>query len=186
MSARKCGKVADEYLRPINQGLQPLVQPRTFNLREQNVRPVVLPLMATSTRGAISGSSKLFAAQVRRDVLAGLGHIATTEVLQRDGGTKLSHESRDKIGTCCPASWVRGALSVTRQESYRRRAVTTQSEGEKDHETQHHLRSVRSGPRWHSRTIRDDGVRRGVLGATSKRVDRAAVERCWERLPHGG
>jgi hypothetical protein len=59
MSAREVGKVADEYLRPINQGLQAIGSATNFTTCvNETYISVVLPLMATSTRERYLGIIK--------------------------------------------------------------------------------------------------------------------------------
>jgi integrase len=98
MSAREVGKVADEYLRPLNQGLESIGSATNFTTYVNDMYiPVVLPLMVASTcdryRGVINNYLlPKFGSLCLRD-------LSTLE-LQRYFSTAnmgLAYESRDKI-----------------------------------------------------------------------------------------
>ena len=99
MSAREVHKIAAEYLRPLNQGLESIGSATNFNRYvETTYIPIVLPLMAKSTRDRSKGVIEnylrpAFGKLCLRDL--------TTLTIQRyfsDMATSpLTHESRDKI-----------------------------------------------------------------------------------------
>jgi hypothetical protein len=56
MSAREARKVAAEYLRPLNLGLESIGSATNFKEHvETTYKPVVMPLMATTTQGRYRG-----------------------------------------------------------------------------------------------------------------------------------
>jgi len=99
MPEREARKVAAEYLRPLNQGLESIGSATNFNeYVETTYKPVLLPLMATTTqdryRGIIANYLvPAFGKLCLRDV--------TTLTVQRYfsgfAASTLSHESKDKI-----------------------------------------------------------------------------------------
>jgi integrase len=99
MSAREVGKVADEYLRPINQGLQAIGSATNFTTYvNETYIPVVLPLMATSTRERYLGIIKNYLLPEFGELcLRDLDTLQLQRYFSAMAGTKLSHESRDKI-----------------------------------------------------------------------------------------
>src|SRR5271165_2312724 len=99
MSAREVSKVADEYLRPINQGLQAIGSATNFTTYvNETYIPVVLPLMATSTRERYLGIIKNYLLpQFGELCLRDLDTLQLQRYFSAMAGTKLSHESRDKI-----------------------------------------------------------------------------------------
>jgi len=99
MPAREVGKVADEYLRPINQGLQAIGSATNFTTYvNETYIPVVLPLMATSTRERYLGIIKNYLLpQFGELCLRDLDTLQLQRYFSAMAGTKLSHESRDKI-----------------------------------------------------------------------------------------
>jgi hypothetical protein len=59
MSEREVKKIAAEYLRPMNQGLESLGSATNFSKYvEDTYKPIVLPLMASSTRSRSAGVIK--------------------------------------------------------------------------------------------------------------------------------
>src|SRR5271166_4061426 len=99
MSAREVSKVADEYLRPINQGLQAIGSATNFTTYvNETYIPVVLPLMATSTRERYLGIIKNYLLpQFGELCLRDLDTLQLQRYFSAMAGTKLSHESRDKV-----------------------------------------------------------------------------------------
>jgi len=99
MPAREVAKIADEQLRPINQGLQSIGSATNFKVFvEDTYIPVVLPLMAVATRSRYEGIIKNYLTPAFGNYC--LRELETLE-LQRYFSAMatipLSHESRDKI-----------------------------------------------------------------------------------------
>jgi integrase len=99
MSEREVRKVAAEYLRPMNQGLQSIGSATNFaDYVNETYIPVVLPLLATSTRSRYRGI-------INNYLIPAFGKLCLRDLetlqLQRYfsavTGNALSHESRDKI-----------------------------------------------------------------------------------------
>jgi hypothetical protein len=99
MPTREAQKVAAEYLRPLNQGLETIGSATNFtHYVESTYIPVVLPLMAKSTRGRSQGVIRnyllpSFGKQCLRD----LTPLALQRYFSQMESSKLAHESRDKI-----------------------------------------------------------------------------------------
>jgi len=99
MREREVLKVAAEYLRPLNQGLESIGSATNFqSYVESTYKPVVMPLMASSTRERYEGVIRnylypAFANSCLRD-------LTTLEIQRYFSGTTLStlgQESKDKI-----------------------------------------------------------------------------------------
>jgi integrase len=98
MSVREVGKVADEYLRHLNQGLESIGSATNFTTYVNDTYiPVVLPLMAASTRSRYRGI-------INNYLLPKFGSLCLRDLstleLQRYFSTAnmaLCYESRDKI-----------------------------------------------------------------------------------------
>jgi integrase len=99
MREREVLKVAAEYLRPLNQGLETIGSATNFqSYVEGTYKPVVMPLMASSTRERYEGVIRnylypAFANSCLRD-------LTTLEIQRYFSGTTLStlgQESKDKI-----------------------------------------------------------------------------------------
>ena len=99
MSEREAQKVAAEYMRPINQGLQSLGSATNFNSYVTDTYiPVVMPLLAKSTRSRYEGVidnylSPAFGKLCLRDLTA----LSVQKYFSALSTSKLAHESRDKI-----------------------------------------------------------------------------------------
>ena len=87
MKEREVQKIAAEYLRPINQGLEAIGSATNFATYVNGTYiPVVLPLMATTTRSRSLGIiNNYLAPGIRQVVSARCGDVATSAVLQRHG-----------------------------------------------------------------------------------------------------
>lgn len=99
MGEREVKKVAAEYLRPLNQGLETIGSATNFkHYVETTYKPVVMPLMAKSTQDRYASVLELY-------LLPAFGKLClrdlTTLSIQRYcsamANSRLSHESRDKI-----------------------------------------------------------------------------------------
>ena len=99
MSEREVRKVADEYLRPMNQGLQSIGSATSFaNYVNETYIPVVLPLMATSTRDRYRGIINNYLLPAFGEAcLRDLGTLRLQRYFSAMTGNGLSHESQDKI-----------------------------------------------------------------------------------------
>jgi hypothetical protein len=121
MKEREVLKIADEYLRPINQNLESIGSATNFSTYvNETYIPVVLPLMATSTRDRYRGI-------INNYLLPHFGELCLRD-LSRCSSKGISAQWRERIyrtnrgtrsRTCCPSSWV---LRCAIPES-RRRAV---------------------------------------------------------------
>ncbi len=99
MSEREAQKVAAEYMRPLNQGLQSLGSATNFNSYVTDTYiPVVMPLLAKSTRSRYEGviSNYLFPA-FGKLCLRDLTALSAQKYFSALSTSKLAHESRDKI-----------------------------------------------------------------------------------------
>ena len=98
LSEREVKKIAAEHLRPMNQGLESLGSATNFSVYVNEIYiPVVLPLMANTTRSRSKGVIKNY-------LIPAFGGLCLRELgtlqLQRyfsSMGSSLSHESRDKV-----------------------------------------------------------------------------------------
>jgi hypothetical protein len=99
MREREVLKVAAEYLRPLNQGLESIGSATNFQTYvESTYKPVVMPLMASSTRDRYEGVTRnylypAFANSCLRD-------LSTLEIQRYFCGATLAalgRESKDKI-----------------------------------------------------------------------------------------
>ncbi len=99
MSEREVRKVAAEYVRPINQGLESIGSATNFTAYiETTYKPIVLPLMATSTQERSTGIIKnyllpAFGEKCLRD----LTPMTLQAYFSGMTSSPLSHESKDKI-----------------------------------------------------------------------------------------
>ena len=99
MPEREVRKVASEHLRPINQGLESIGSATNFaRYIEETYKPLILPLMATSTRSRSEGI-------IRNYLLPAFGEKCLRELtpmtsqayFSKMTSSPLSHESKDKI-----------------------------------------------------------------------------------------
>jgi integrase len=99
MKEREVLKIADEYLRPINQDLESIGSATNFSTYvNETYIPVVLPLMATSTRDRYRGIiNNYLLPEFGELCLRDLGTLQLQRYFSAMAGTSLSHESRDKI-----------------------------------------------------------------------------------------
>jgi integrase len=99
MGEREVKKIAAEYLRPMNQGLQAIGSATVFNEFVDNVySPVVLPKMASSTQDRYEGIiDNYLKPQFGGLCLREISVLTVDRYLSGLGKTKLSHESIDKI-----------------------------------------------------------------------------------------
>src|SRR5262249_24050320 len=99
MGAREAQKVADEYVRPMNQSLEAFGSATNFGKYVDNTYiPIVMPLLASSTQDRYAGIMKnylkrAFGKLCLRDVTA----LTVQRYFSSLATSKLSHESRDKI-----------------------------------------------------------------------------------------
>ena len=99
MSEREVLKLADEHLRPLNQGLESIGSATNFRYYvETTFLPVVMPLMAKSTqdrsRGVLDNYlCPTFGKLCLRDLTA----LTIQRYFSEMASSKLAHESRDKI-----------------------------------------------------------------------------------------
>jgi integrase len=99
MSEREALKLADEHLRPLNQGLESIGSATNFrHYVETTFLPVVMPLMAKSTQERSQGVLNnylcpTFGKLCLRDLTA----LTIQRYFSEMASSKLAHESRDKI-----------------------------------------------------------------------------------------
>ena len=99
MKEREVLKIADEHLRPINQSLESIGSASNFSTYVNDTYiPVVLPLMATSTRDRYRGIiNNYLLPKFGEMCLRDLGTLQLQRYFSAMAATSLSHESRDKI-----------------------------------------------------------------------------------------
>jgi len=99
MKEREVLKIADEYLRPMNQSLQSIGSATNFTTYVNDTYiPVVLPLMATSTRIRYQGVINNYLLPTFGNLcLRDLGTLQLQRYFSTMAKGKLSHESQDKI-----------------------------------------------------------------------------------------
>ena len=96
---REAQKIAEEYLRPINQGLQSLGSATNFNSYvTETYIPVVMPLLAKSTRDRYQGViANYLSLAFGKLCLRDLTPLAVQRYFSNLAASDLAHESRDKI-----------------------------------------------------------------------------------------
>src|SRR5271165_1258516 len=99
MKEREVLKIADEYLRPINQSLESIGSATNFATYVNDTYiPVVLPLMATSTRDRYRGIINNYLLPKFGELcLRDLGTLQLQRYFSAMATSNLAHESRDKI-----------------------------------------------------------------------------------------
>jgi hypothetical protein len=99
MGEREAQKIAEEYLRPINQGLQSLGSATRFNSYvTETYIPVVMPLLAKSTRDRYQGViANYLSLAFGKVCLRDLTPLAVQRYFSNLATSDLAHESRDKI-----------------------------------------------------------------------------------------
>lgn len=98
MSAQEVKKIAAEYMRPLNQGLETIGSATNFQTYvDETYIPVVLPLMATTTQDRYNGVIRNYLSPAFGNLC--LRDLTTLTVQRFFSGMKqaLSHESKDKI-----------------------------------------------------------------------------------------
>ena len=96
---REARKIAAEYLRPLNQGLESIGSATNFTVYvQQTYLPVVMPLMAKSTRDRSEGVIKNYLIPAFGELcLRDLTPLSVQRYFSEMATSPLSHESRDKI-----------------------------------------------------------------------------------------
>jgi hypothetical protein len=96
---REARKIAAEYLRPLNQGLESIGSATNFTVYvQQTYLPVVMPLMAKSTRDRSEGVIKNYLIPAFGEFcLRDLTPLAVQRYFSEMATSPLAHESRDKI-----------------------------------------------------------------------------------------
>src|SRR5712691_4129208 len=99
MAEREVRKVAAEYLRPLNQGMQCIGSATNFaQYAENTYTAVVMPLLATSTQCRYEGVLRNYLLpRFGRFALRDLTPLSVQEYSSHMATSSLSHESRDKI-----------------------------------------------------------------------------------------
>jgi integrase len=99
MSEREVRKVAAEYLRPLNQDLQGIGSATNFaHYVERTYQPVVMPLLAKSTRDRTSGVLENYLLPAFGNLaLRDITPLVTQKYFSNMATSPLSRESRDKI-----------------------------------------------------------------------------------------
>jgi integrase len=99
MAEREVRKVAAEYLRPLNQGMQSIGSATNFTLYLENTyMTVVMPLLAKSTQDRYKGIFKNYLAPTFGQFsLRDLTPLSIQQYFSHMATSPLSHESRDKI-----------------------------------------------------------------------------------------
>ena len=99
ISEREAKKIAAEYLRPMNQGLESLGSVTNFsNYVEDTYKPIVLPLMASSTKSRYVGIIKNYLEPTFGKLsLRDLTPLSIQRYFSSMAASTLSGESKDKI-----------------------------------------------------------------------------------------
>jgi integrase len=99
MNAREVQKVANEYLRPLNQGLETIGSATNFKSYIENTyRPVVMPGFAKSTRSRTGGVLDNYLIPAFGDLcLRDLSRLSVQRYFSGMASSPLAHESKDKI-----------------------------------------------------------------------------------------
>jgi hypothetical protein len=99
MSAREAQKVADEYLRPLNQGLETIGSATNFqHYVETTYKPVIMPGMAKSTQSRTKGVIRNYLIPAFGKLcLRDLSRLSVQRYFSGMADAKLAHESKDKI-----------------------------------------------------------------------------------------
>jgi len=99
MGFREVQKVADEYLRPLNQGLETIGSATNFRTYVENTyKPVVMPGLAKSTQSRTEGVLNNYLLPVFGELcLRDLSRLAVQRYFSQMASSPLAHESKDKI-----------------------------------------------------------------------------------------
>jgi integrase len=99
MTEREARKVAAEYLRPLNQGIQAVGSAVNFaQYVQQEYMPVVMPLLAKSTRDRYEGILKNYLLPTFGELcLRDLTPLSVQKYFSNMATSPLAHESKDKI-----------------------------------------------------------------------------------------
>ena len=99
MAEREVRKIASEHLRPLNQGLESIGSATNFSTYvTETYIPVVLPLMANTTRGRYRGVINNYLIPTFGGLcLRELGTLHLQRYFSNMASSPLSHESKDKI-----------------------------------------------------------------------------------------
>jgi len=99
MTEREVRKVATEYLRPLNQGIQEVGSAVSFaQYVQQEYMPVVMPLLAKSTRDRYKGVLKNYLLPTFGELcLRDLTPLSVQKYFSNMATSPLAHESKDKI-----------------------------------------------------------------------------------------
>ncbi len=99
MAEREVRKIASEHLRPLNQGLESIGSATNFSTYvNETYIPVVLPLMANTTRSRYRGVINNYLIPAFGGLcLRELGTLQLQGYFSNMASSPLSHESRDKI-----------------------------------------------------------------------------------------
>ena len=99
MAEREVRRVAAEYLRPLNQGIQGIGSAVSFaQYVQQEYMPVVMPLLAKSTRDRSEGVLKNYLLPTFGELcLRDLTPLSVQKYFSNMAMSPLAHESRDKI-----------------------------------------------------------------------------------------
>lgn len=96
---REAKKIAAEYLRPLNQGLETIGSATKFEDYVEGVyKPTVMPLLASSTQERYNSVIKIYLTPAFGEAcLRDLTPLTVQKYLSGFAESQLSHESRDKI-----------------------------------------------------------------------------------------
>jgi integrase len=99
IGVREVQKIADEYLRPLNQGLETIGSATNFRTYVENTyRPVVMPGLAKSTQSRTDGVLNNYLLPAFGDLcLRDLSRLAVQRYFSEMASSPLTHESKDKI-----------------------------------------------------------------------------------------
>src|SRR5271157_2172075 len=183
---REVQKIAAEMLRPMNQGLESLGSATNFaHYVENTYKPIVLPLMASTTRERYEGVIRNYLEPAFGSLcLRDLTPLKIQAYFSGLAASKLSHESRDKLRDVLSSilgssvryqllikNPVEGILLPPDKRGKRPKPFITPEQFEQ-------LVNLNPG------TVQHDGVRRRVDRVAGVGTDCSALGGCSCRVPH--
>src|SRR5271165_2133094 len=140
--------------------------------------PVVLPLMANTTRSRYRGVINSYRIPTFGGLsLRELGTLQLQRYFSHMASSPLSHESKDKIRHVLSSVLGSAVHYQLRQEPDGGCAASSGHDRQEGQEAEHHLRTVRRTCKSDTGTLRHHGVCCGVPGPACQRTDRVALER---------
>jgi Phage integrase, N-terminal SAM-like domain len=178
MGVREVQKLANEYLRPLNQGLETIGSATNFrSYVEKTYRPVVMPGFAKSTQNRTNGVLDNYLLPAFGNLcLRDLSRLSVQRYFSEMASSPLAHESKDKIRDVLSSVLTSAvdfglivknpveAIRMPKQRAGRRR--------NKPYVTPRQFVVLLEEI---ARALRLDDLRRGLHGATHQRIVRVAL-----------